>query len=86
VIAEQDSAVLGGGGIAEQDNAMLGGGGMAEPERAVLRATVGESSPAEANTGSSSSQTSAGKLSALAPNSIHLMLLLFWPFGNCREG
>jgi hypothetical protein len=86
VMAEQDIAVLGGGGMAEQDSAVLGGGGMAEPERAALRATAGESSPARINTGSSSSPSCAEKLSALAPNSIHLMLRLFRPFRNCHEG
>jgi hypothetical protein len=34
---QEDSAVLGGGGIAEQeDSAVRGGGGIAEPDRAVL--------------------------------------------------
>ena len=54
-MAEQDSAVLGGGGIAEQeesawlggggiaeqeDSAVLGGGGITEPERAFLNSIL----------------------------------------------
>jgi len=73
-MAEQDSAVLGGGGIAEQEesavrggggiaeqeeSAVMGGGGMNEPERAGLLAVDHEYCPAGRDIRPSSSSRSS---------------------------
>ena len=76
-MTDPDNDVRGGGGIAEQASAVLGGGGINDPERAGLSARPSTYCPVSVTASPSSSPASDH-----APDSMPSILQLIRPFGN----